>query len=60
MKTVQLLIKKPSPTYSTLLAIGNTAIYNLKRTKLNKNSAVEMAIIETGKPQKGDFFNIVS
>ena len=49
MKTVQLLIKKPLPTYFALLAIKNAAIYGLERTELNKNSAAEMAIIETRK-----------
>jgi hypothetical protein len=47
-------------TYSALLAARNAAVYSLERTKLNKNSAAEMAIIETGKPQKGDFFDIIS
>jgi len=49
MKTVQLFIKKPLLIYSTLLIIRNTIIYSLKRTKLNKNSAVEIVIIKIKK-----------
>ena len=60
MKTVQLPIKKPLPTYSALLAAKNAAIYSLERTELNKNSTAEMAIIKTGKPQKGDLFDVIS
>jgi hypothetical protein len=48
------------PTYSALLAARNATIYGLKRTELNKNSTVEMAIIETKKPQKGDLFDVIS
>ena len=48
-KTVQLPVKKPSPTHFALLAAGNATIYNLEKTKLNKNSAIEIAIIETRK-----------
>jgi hypothetical protein len=47
-------------THSALLAVRNAAIYSPEKTKLNKNSAVEMAIIKTKKPQKGDFFDIIS
>jgi hypothetical protein len=47
-------------THSALLAARNATIYSPKRTELNKNSTAEMAIMETGKPQKGDFFNIIS
>jgi hypothetical protein len=47
-------------TYFALLAAKNAAIYSLERTELNKNSTAEMAIMETEKPQKGDFFDIVS
>ena len=49
-KTVQLPVEKPSPTHSVLLAARNVAVYGLKRTELNKNSTVEIAIIETRKP----------
>jgi hypothetical protein len=48
------------PTYSALLAAKNAAVYSPERTELNKNSAAEMAIMETGKPQKGDLFDIIS
>jgi len=59
-KTVQLPLKKPSPTHSVLPAAGNAAIYGPERTKLNKNSAAEMAVTETRKPQKGDLFDVAS
>jgi hypothetical protein len=47
-------------TYSALLVAKNAAVYSLERTELNKNSVIEMAIMETGKPQKRDFFDIIS
>jgi hypothetical protein len=47
MKIAQLPIKKPPLTYSILLVARNATIYSLERTKLNKNSAIEIAIIET-------------
>jgi hypothetical protein len=47
-------------TYSALLAAGNAAVYSLKKTKLNKNNAAEIAIIKTRKLQKGDLFNVIS
>ena len=49
IKTAQLPIKKPPLTHSILPAARNAAIYSLERTKLNKNSAVEIAIMETRK-----------
>jgi len=49
MKTVQLFIKKLLLTYSALPAIKNAIIYSLKKTELNKNSAIEMAIIKIEK-----------
>ena len=56
IKIVQLPIKKPLLTYSALLATRNTTIYSLERTKLNKNSAIEIAIIKTKKTIKGGLF----
>ena len=40
-------------THSALLAAKNAAIYSLERTKLNKNSAMEMAIIKLENYKKG-------
>ena len=53
MKTVQLPVKKPLLTYSALLAARNAAVYSLERTKLNKNSTAEMAIIELENYKRG-------
>ena len=45
--------------YSTLLAVGNAAVYSPKRTKLNKNSAAEIAIMELENYKRG-LLNIIS
>ena len=59
-KIAQLPVKKPLLTYSILLVARNASIYSLERTKLNKNSAVEIAVIETRRLQKRDLSNIIS
>lgn len=59
-KTVQLPVEKPPPTHSVLPAAGNAAAHGPERTELNKNSAAEMAVMETGKPQKWDLFDVAS
>ena len=50
IKIAQPPIKKPLLTHSVLLVAKNATIYNLERTKLNKNSAAEMAVIKTRRP----------
>ena len=60
IKIAQLPVKKPLLTYSVLLVAKNATIYSLERTKLNKNSAVKIAVIETRKLQKRDLSNIAS
>jgi len=42
-------MKKNLLICSALLAVKNIIIYSLKRTELNKNSIIEIAIIEIGK-----------
>ena len=59
-KTVQVPVKKPPPTHSVLPAAENAVTHGPERTELNKNSAAEMAVMETGKPQKGDLFDVAS
>ena len=53
IKTVQLPIKKPLLTHSALLAAKNTAVYSPKRTELNKNSTIKMAIMELKNYKRG-------
>ena len=59
-KTAQPPVEKPSPTHSVLPAAGSAAAHSPERTELNKNSAAEMAAMETGKPQKVDLFDVAS
>jgi chromosome segregation ATPase len=59
-KTVQLPVERPPPTHSVPPAAGNAAAHSPERTELNENSAVEMVVMETGKPQKGDLFDVAS
>lgn len=59
-ETVQLPVEKPPPTHSVLPAAGNAAAHGPESTELNKNSAAEIAVMETGKPQKGDLFDVAS
>jgi hypothetical protein len=42
-----------------LLAAGNAAVYSLERTKLNKNSAAKIAIMELENYKRG-LFNIIN
>jgi hypothetical protein len=42
------------------LVARNAAVYGLERTELNKNSAAEMAVMETRRPQKRDLSDVTS